>query len=901
MSDLVLHTLGRVPTVPSASQAVQKLVKHVCEHTASGVVNDVSSDSQSIPPALVEAVSLIEARRKAEARANASLGSKAHLIAHLVRACIEASGLAVMLRERVAISLPKPLASDALRLTGAPPTYAVVQLLGLRAYAPNTQSDSSGGGRIDTSSSKAGPANGGSDASLEDPNIDSPLEGPEGDASLDDPENDDVRGYLQYFPPPPPPIDFEAVRRKYPNGMPIKVFTGEEPEDDMSDESAAQDSPSFSDKDLTLDDSDCDPAANKDCHILLDNHASPIVFGDLIFADQDVIFQAMSSALYQRFNLGVEGPILGLTFSEGALGLWLHAFIGSLKSESEESGMLPAVHVFRWEFDSASQVGSFDLSNPAFVLSLSEVLQGLDTVDGFRELDDTPPLEWRADRGHFNGSGSGWNVGTWVNSNSTEALASEDYLETPAPGDVASFISADTTPGNDAYLWLMDRGCLLDSFLPTYRGRYDVLQQSCFALDLNPSYYPKAIPFFKFYDEATTCGRWPQAWTQIGVSATPDDLLDHLLTSTESRDASNDMDRTLVQLLHQGLVGILRASYHSQPAFWEPANGSQAAFHSFHEILAEFVACAEVNDSDAPLVYCFFNQKIRLPRNDRADGRFVTDLDPNFPYSVSSKQCLNMETNYTDLEWHTDAYRSRGFTPKQWRERVVINLHQAHCTPWLELGDKGVAMRDSRSPRLSVCDAILAAKSPVIPSSSVDPAAKAGLILLERNTPESTPPQADGTSGQEPALDDIQHSFLLPLLVLQHDKDFEHNVVGAAKLRMHLTASVKFLGGALNVFDFPVFGILSRGPLAIVACAWAPEPNAEQPADPLVHIFERSCRVFDLSEPIGAFDYAAFLAWVRVVHAKTLLDKLGDGKWDTFLASLVRDGKKVSGWAMGEK
>ncbi|KAI0037400.1 hypothetical protein FA95DRAFT_1614250 [Auriscalpium vulgare] len=98
MSDLVLHTLGRVPTVPSASQAVQNLVKHVCERTASGAVNNISSDSQSIPPALVKTVSLIEARRKAEARANASLGSKAHLISHLVRVCIEASGLAVTSR-----------------------------------------------------------------------------------------------------------------------------------------------------------------------------------------------------------------------------------------------------------------------------------------------------------------------------------------------------------------------------------------------------------------------------------------------------------------------------------------------------------------------------------------------------------------------------------------------------------------------------------------------------------------------------------------------------------------------------------------------------------------------------------------------------------------------------------
>ncbi|KAI0037454.1 hypothetical protein FA95DRAFT_1568153, partial [Auriscalpium vulgare] len=111
-----------------------------------------------------------------------------------------------------------------------------------------------------------------------------------------------------------------------------------------------------------------------------------------------------------------------------------------------------------------------------------------------------------------------------------------------------------------------------------------------------------------------------------------------------------------------------------------------------------------------------------------------------------------------------------------------------------------------------------------------------GLITVD---PAASPPLPAGAApSPKSSASGITKSLLLPLLVVQHGGEYhETDVVGPAKLRMHLTAAVKFLA-ALDVFDFVVFGVISRGPLAIVPCAWAPSPDV----DKVRHILDRDPR-----------------------------------------------------------
>ncbi|KAI0046821.1 hypothetical protein FA95DRAFT_1310226 [Auriscalpium vulgare] len=865
MSNIIHHPLvfsaindAEVP------EDVREVVRRLFELNGAECPHDVQ-------PAVLDVVSLVEDRLIAEARAQAHLGSRASLISHILVVCINANGLPVL-----------PLEHQYMALAGhkggseSPELECFVPLLGMRRYCSSDQSDHS---RAIT------PDEDDADSESSTPSLDD-SDGVE--AFTQETENDDVRGYIYHCPPPDPAI----VMRERPRGP------------------AAADSG----RDTTLEDKARTPQ-DPDYHLFARAPTTPIAFCDLLLADTGRIHQAVSAALHQRRNLGVGGPVVGFAFSDEPFSHWLHVVVGWLE-EADSSVVLPSVHVMHAEFSSTPQTGSFDLTNQDSVFALFEAVRNFDLAEfEFKVLKETP-TQWRAGGTRFNGFGlkKQTDIAKWAeNINATiprQKDSLNDHVRDPVilarklSDEIADFLRADPEFGNDGYLWLMDRGCSLESFLPTFRRNYDDLLAISKG---NEKYDQSIIDLFRFYDDATRA-RWPKDWMDNtntpGVPEELEDCLSELLTSAQRH--SGIEEESVVQLLHQRFTHILRASQNTCP-FMRPRGSQDASFYSSHEVLLEFAARENAN---APLVCCSFNQKIRLPRNDCADKLFVTTLKSNSSIIIKhpQKMYLNLlALNEGLARWQFPRQR----TAKQDRELAAKMRHDEHCIAWVTAGDNAAKMRKMRSPPVSVCDAILAVQIP-FPSAVGERVTKVGLIIVD---PAASPPlPAGATPSPKFSASGIAQSLLLPLLVVQHGGEYhETDVVGPAKLRMHLTAAVKFLA-ALDVFDFVVFGVISRGPLAIVPCAWAPSPDVDkvrhildrdprprltlfdsQPSDPVVQIFERSCRFFDLSTPDGAFDYAAFLTWVRVVHGRALLDRLDGREWATFLEER---GDKFAQWAM---
>ncbi|KAI0037635.1 hypothetical protein FA95DRAFT_1614025, partial [Auriscalpium vulgare] len=121
---------------------------------------------------------------------------------------------------------------------------------------------------------------------------------------------------------------------------------------------------------------------------------------------------------------------------------------------------------------------------------------------------------------------------------------------------------------------------------------------------------------------------------------------------------------------------------------------------------------------------------------------------------------------------------------------------------------------------------------------------------------------------------------------------------------------------ALDVWNFPVFGLITKGAVGIVVAAWA-EPGGEdwdvrlfhifipdldvdagkKLCPPVVRILERSCCLFDLATPLGAFHYTTFLSWLQDVHAKALVEVFDDAKHANFLKRLESGDESIK-WAM---
>ncbi|KAH7885681.1 hypothetical protein F5I97DRAFT_1874317 [Phlebopus sp. FC_14] len=130
----------------------------------------------------------------------------------------------------------------------------------------------------------------------------------------------------------------------------------------------------------------------------------------------------------------------------------------------------------------------------------------------------------------------------------------------------------------------------------------------------------------------------------------------------------------------------------------------------------------------------------------------------------------------------------------------------------------------------------------------------------------SLPAPAD-TNLDEGNPNDLGYSLDLPLFVVEYKKmQTDFTVTGANQLRIYSTAAASFLA-AVGITEFPVFGLLTDGCKGVITCAWAETESDTQ----CVRIAERNGVVFDLSDPLSAFQYAVLLCKLAHQHSPTLL------------------------------
>ena len=65
----------------------------------------------------------------------------------------------------------------------------------------------------------------------------------------------------------------------------------------------------------------------------------------------------------------------------------------------------------------------------------------------------------------------------------------------------------------------------------------------------------------------------------------------------------------------------------------------------------------------------------------------------------------------------------------------------------------------------------------------------------------------------------IPHDIVLPRFFAEHKKPVEPRGKPLNQLRMYLAAAVKFLA-ALEIYEFPVYGLVTEGKIGRVIMAW---------------------------------------------------------------------------------
>ncbi|KIJ61469.1 hypothetical protein HYDPIDRAFT_42675 [Hydnomerulius pinastri MD-312] len=132
----------------------------------------------------------------------------------------------------------------------------------------------------------------------------------------------------------------------------------------------------------------------------------------------------------------------------------------------------------------------------------------------------------------------------------------------------------------------------------------------------------------------------------------------------------------------------------------------------------------------------------------------------------------------------------------------------------------------------------------------------------------------------------LEGNVLLPSLVAEYKKH-EHSPMAALNQgRIYCVAAVTFLA-ALGIEEYPVYGLVTNGNVGAVLLSW------KSPASKNIYIMERSIRTFNLSRPIEAFQFAAFLLRLR--------DKDDELRRVFQERSYVRNGQAVTRWTMQEQ
>ncbi|TFK45648.1 hypothetical protein OE88DRAFT_1639605 [Heliocybe sulcata] len=89
---------------------------------------------------------------------------------------------------------------------------------------------------------------------------------------------------------------------------------------------------------------------------------------------------------------------------------------------------------------------------------------------------------------------------------------------------------------------------------------------------------------------------------------------------------------------------------------------------------------------------------------------------------------------------------------------------------------------------------------------------------------------------------------------------------------MYSVAGSKFLA-SLGIRDFPTFGLVTDGSLGAVSCTYTQPPKQRQKL-----ICEANAHIFDISNPVGAFNFCIFLSMLLTVHGPELERLLTDSR-----------------------
>ncbi|KAI0066302.1 hypothetical protein BV25DRAFT_1821229 [Artomyces pyxidatus] len=665
-----------------------------------------------------------------------------------------------------------------------------------------------------------------------------------------------------------------------------------------------------------------------------------------VMADHDRIYHAMTSALLSRHCMGILDPIIGLTFAQDAYSL--QVVIGWMeRSQSDQSLEL---HVMHANFDANTEsTGIFDLCDlpsaqalARFIVSavghyepLNYTSQTLEDCADDQDHEGSCTTSWRADQTMASpdlpsSSQHKSSIEAWLRSvstvpskpnldeetsvggshNSTLQLATPDGDVNVEEISMSRFVQlpgARALSGDPATLWLLDRGGRVHSALPpVLQGRSDEVVLHGSLSEGQISGFRRLLPYFKWYNEATRF-YWP--WGPSTTSLIPpvhdtlsclrDDLLRAAINEhgvyTEREEFQFEDFLDVMRPVSSDLLGyLLHTVWQSQCAKENNAAHAIPGAQSRSTFDVSYETIFTQENADDKSVINLFNQVLRMPRSTIAkkmrgppvwiDGTpyLATDVVQKdmkrFIHPHGSILCGNVA-----LLASPDPRIEE--TPAQAREFSEFNVFYKHTGVWIQCGDQ-VENRAQEGPATGLCDAISLVEIP-----SFFP-----LRLLTQAAAFSLIPFLGSSPSEHKA---VAHSLLLPLFVAQYRKDKSADDPNAVKkLRMHMTATVKFLA-ALGVVRFPVFGVLATGTEAAVVCAWTVDELPPQEHVEPVHILERNGRSYDIATPLGAFNFLTFLGYLRFVHAKELVRRVEAVK-EAFLEKLERGDEAVK-WTMADQ
>lgn len=154
-----------------------------------------------------------------------------------------------------------------------------------------------------------------------------------------------------------------------------------------------------------------------------------------------------------------------------------------------------------------------------------------------------------------------------------------------------------------------------------------------------------------------------------------------------------------------------------------------------------------------------------------------------------------------------------------------------------------------------------------------------GFDQLRLEDPPCTTSHATGDVSNTEYLD-------LPLIIVEYKRPSDthtDDIQGQNQRRIYCVSAARFLE-AIGIDEFPIFSVLSDGPLTVLAVTWA--------KDGVVRIFERHMMSFDVSSPLGAWHYATVMARIAVFWGTALAKRFALVR-NAFVKGVEKDDPKL--------